>query len=93
MNRGKIKEKVRRTIYNAAWWVIKRIDEEAKQPGDFFRWRNMVFFVDTFTVDFCKNAPAKVVLRLTEYRLRDILNPNSHTNKSLERYVNEVSRK
>ena len=80
----KIRKLLRKMIYNAAWWVIKRIDMEAKEPGDFFRWQNMIFFIEDFDVDVYRDAPAEARLTLKQYRLKDILNPKTYEKDRLE---------
>lgn len=80
----KIKKLLKKMIYNTAWYVIKRIDLEAKEPGDFIRWKNRIFFIDTFDVNVFIGAPAKASLTMTEYRLRDILNPKTYASKKKE---------
>ena len=77
----KPKKLLKKIIYNVAWWVIKRIDPEAKEPGDFFTWRNMVFFIETFDVEVRAGEAAKATLTLKQYRLVDIVNPKTYLAK------------
>lgn len=71
-------------VYNAAWWIIKRIDEDEKEPGFFLKLHGRIFFATSIESKAPVDAPTKATLTMTEYRPRDIVNPKSYTDKQKE---------
>ena len=88
----KKKRLLTKILYNLAWWIIHRIDDEARDVGDTFRWRNMVFYVREFELSKFYSGPSKAVLTLEEFRIKDIINPETYRKETEKKRITAEGR-